>query len=139
MIYILIKTDAAPYLSAAIYQLSRPLAIRDQADVSTYFCGWIPHPTRTDVVSLEFPESYDLPIHLQADSEALAGMLQYFVATGDLQQAEVDGIAAAVVAYAGQTIDVAGLIPQSWLPFVMTREQAIATGWIAEPTFPGGQ
>lgn len=136
MLYIPIKSDAAPYLSAAIYQLSRPLAIRDQADVSTYFCGWCPHPTRTDVVTLEFPESYDLPIHLQADAEALANMLQYFVATGDLLQEEVDGIAAAVVAYAGSTIDVATLIPPSWQPYVMTREQAIASGWLAEPTMP---
>lgn len=136
MLYVPIRSDAAPYLSAAIHQLTRPQSVRDLRDVSAYYCAWHIHPTRPEVSALEIPELEDIPIHTAADADALGEMLAAFVASGELQQAEVDGMVQAITSLAGQRIQVAALIPPSWQPFVMTREQAIATGWLAQPSLP---
>jgi hypothetical protein len=137
VIYVPIRSDAAAFLSAAIYQLTRPQSVRDERDVSAYYCSWSVHPTRPEVSVLELPESEDIPVHSKADGEALRQLLGFFVPTGEITAEEVDGIADAVVTMAGQRVQVAALIPPSWQPYVMTREQAIALGWLAEPEMPG--
>lgn len=137
MLCVPIRSDAAAYLSAAIYQLTRPQSVRDERDVSAFYCGWSVHPARPEVSVMELPESEDIPIHSKADGEALRQLLSMFVLTGEITAQEVDGIADAVVMMAGQRVQVAALIPPSSQPYVMTREQAIALGWIAEPEMPG--
>lgn len=137
MLYVPIRSSAAPYLSAAIYQLTRPPHLRDPKDVSTYYCAWYLHPTRPEVATLEIPESEQIPLHTAADGDALSDLLSVFVPTGELSQAEVDALVGAVTQLAGQRVQVAALIPASWQAFVMTREEAIAGGWIAQPSIPG--
>lgn len=134
MLYVPIRSDAAPYLSAAIYQLTRPPHLRNQNDVSAFYCGWFVHPTRPEVATLEVPDSDYIPVHVEADADTLRQMLSVFVPTGEITQAEVDGITKAVTQYAGQQVAVAGFIPASWQAYVMTKEQAVATGWLAELT-----
>lgn len=129
MLYIPILSSKAAQLSQAIFQLSRPPSIRDSNDVSTYYCAWKQHPTRPEVCSLAVPESDTIPIHVVSDGALLNSTLADFVPT-ELTQAEADGLAAAVLANAGQRVNVADLIPASWQPYVMTKKQAIAAGWI---------
>lgn len=70
-----------------------------------------------------------VPISLAANSEPLTQVLAAFVQGNGLTQEELDGIVGAVQALAGQTVQIRDMIPQSWQPFVMTREQAQAAGY----------
>lgn len=132
MIYIPIRSDAAANLSRAIYQLTRPPAVRNPADVSCYYCEWIQHPTRAEVALVVFPESEEIPVHVQADGALLESTLAPFVGV-ELTQQEADAINGAVQALAGHKVDVADLIPASWQPYVMDYATALATGWIPQP------
>lgn len=136
MLYVPVRTEAAAPLSAQIYELTHPAAVRDANDCTTYYCGWCEHPTRTDVVTLELPEEDTIPVHLQSDTVSLQAMLEAFVTTGEITQDEVDAIVATIQQNAGQSISVASLIPPSWQQYVMTYEQAIATGWLRTPEQP---
>lgn len=133
MIYIPIRSDAAANLSRAIYQLSQPPAVRDPNNVSCFYCEWIQHPTRPEVALIVCPESETVPVHVQADGALLEATLAPFAGV-ELTQVEVDGLIAAVTAYAGSRIDVAALVQStSWGQWIMDYETALATGWIPEP------
>lgn len=132
MLYVPIRSDAAPYLSAAIYQLTRPLAFRDPDDVSAYFCAWHIHPKRPDVATLEVPSESEIPVHVAADGDLLRTLLATFVSSGDLSQSEVDQLVATVTNSAGRRVQVADLIPASWKSFVMTEQQARDGGWLPQ-------
>lgn len=125
MIYVPIAIDAAPYMSAAIYQLTRPPHKRDAKDVSLYYCEWIPHPTRPEVATLVVPETEEIPVHVEADKDYLAGLLQPFVGN-ELTQKEVTDIASAVTTKAGRKANVTDFIPASWQPYVMDKQTALA-------------
>lgn len=132
MIYIPIRSDAAANLSMAIYQLTRPPAVRNPKNVSAYYCQWIQHPTRAEVALVVMPESEEIPIHTHADGALLEATLAPFVGK-ELTQEEADGLNGAVRALAGAKVDVAALIPASWAPYVMDKQTALATGWIPQP------
>lgn len=134
MIYIPIRSDAAANLSRAIYQLSRPPATRDPADVSQFYCEWIQHPTRPEVALIVCPSPDDVPVHVTADGELLEATLAPFAGV-ELTQTEVDGLIAAVQSHAGERIDVAAMVQSTgWGQYVMDHATALATGWIPEPT-----
>lgn len=135
MIYLPVATEAAPILSRLIQQLARPESVgRD--DVTIYYCGWEPHPTRTDVVCLAIPDDGDVPIYpdevdLEKSGQTLAELLDPFVAMGNLTQDEVAGLVSGLSAAQGTRVKVADLIPPSWQPYMMDRETAISQSWIA--------
>jgi len=58
--------------------------------------------------------------------------LQPTVDDGAITQAELDGIVQAVTDNAGQQVNLVDFIPASWLPMCMTKDQAIAGGWIEQ-------
>jgi hypothetical protein len=64
--------------------------------------------------------------------EPLAKVLAAFVQGGGLTQAELDGIIGAVQAMAGQTVRIVDMIPASWQPYIMSKEQATAAGYFSE-------
>lgn len=135
MIFLPVATQAAPVLSRLIQQLARPESVgRD--DVTIYYCGWEPHPTRTDVVCLAIPEADTVPIYpdangLEQSTQTLAALLAPFVQLGNLTEQEVSGLVAGLTAAQGQRVMVADLIPASWQPYMMDRDQAELGGWIA--------
>lgn len=137
MIFLPVATDAAPILSRLIQQLARPESVgRD--DVTIYYCGWEPHPTRTDVVCLAIPDDGDVPIYpdesdLEKSGQTLTALLDPFVQLGNLTEQEVSGLVAGLSAAQGQRVMVADLIPPSWQPYMMDRQAAISQGWIANP------
>ena len=81
---------------------------------------------------LELPEEDTIPIHLAADPSGLVAVLSPFVAQGQITQAELDGIVGAVQALAGQRFAPASMIPPSWQPYILTRQQAIEKGYIPQ-------
>lgn len=123
-IYVPIATDAAVPLSQALYSLISP--------TPGMYCGVIPHPTRPEVCTLQLRTTDVVPISLGANPEQLQNVLTPFVAAQALTQEELTGIVTAVQQLAGQEVRLIDLIPPSWQPFVMTKEQAIEQGWISD-------
>lgn len=132
MIYIPIRSDKAAQLSAAIYQLTRPPAVRNPADVSSFYCGWVQHPTRPEVACMVVPETESIPVHTAADGALLQQTLAAFV-PDEITDQEAQALASAIVANAGKTIPVAAFVPPSWQPYVMDYQTAVNDGWIPTP------
>lgn len=121
-IYVPIAKEAAYRLSVALFQLISP-------GKEGMYCGIIPHPTRQDVVTLQLRTTDLVPVALGADASPLVEILTPFVGK-EMTQKELDDIVAAVQANAGKVAALTGFIPPSWQQYVMTREVALAAGWI---------
>ena len=89
----------------------------------------IPHPRELGWPLLQLRSEDIVPISLAGNPEPLAQVLAAFVQGGGLTQAELDGIIGAVQAMAGQTVRIVDMIPASWQPYIMTKEQAQAAGY----------
>jgi hypothetical protein len=121
-LYIPAAPHIAETLSRALYALVVPGGVG-------LFAGVIPHPQNLGYPLLQFRSTDVVPIALGSDPQPLADVLQTTVDEGALTQAERDGIIAAVQSMAGQAVAIVDFIPASWLPYVMTREQADAAGY----------
>lgn len=135
MIYVPLLASQAEPLSRALYQIQRPTHLRNPRDVSTFYCAWHNYqgssPSQWDGFAvLELPEDEQVPIHLEAEDDLLVSTLGEFVTQGSLAQQELDGIVAAIQAYAGQRIAISAFVPPSWQPYILTREQAEAIGFL---------
>jgi hypothetical protein len=128
-----VHNDAATELNRQLYKLTQPDDVRDPRNVSEFYCGMHHHPLIPFTV-LELPEQDTIPIHLAAKPSGLVAVLGPFVAQQQITQAELDGIVAAVQALAGQRFAPSSMIPPSWQPYVLTREQAVAAGYISQPS-----
>lgn len=137
-IYIPIRTSRARDLSEALFQLQRPPHLRISGEVSRYYCEVIDYqgpPSQWSSFSLlVLPETEDVPIHFEADGTLLTETLSIFVQDQTMTQQELDGIQAAIKAYAGQRVAISSFVPPSWQPYVMTYEQAVQSGFIVEAT-----
>lgn len=132
MIYVPIQKNAAEELNRQLYKLTQPDSLRDPNNVTELYCVMYEHPLIPFTV-LELPEEDTIPIHLAADPSGLVSVLGPFVAQQQITQAEVDGIIGAVQMLSGQRFAPASMIPPSWQQYVMTREQAVAAGYIPQP------
>lgn len=132
MIYVPVHNNAAANLNSQLYKLTQPDGVRDPRNVSEFYCGMYVHPQIPFTV-LELPEQDTIPIHLAADPSGLVAVLQPFVTQGQITQEELDGIVGAVQMLAGQRFAPSSMIPPSWQQYILTREQAIAAGYIPQP------
>lgn len=130
-IFVPVHNDAAEQLNRQLYKLTQPDSIRDPRNVTEFYCGMHRHP-QIPFTLLELPEEDTIPIHLAADASGLVAVLQPFVAQQQITQAELDGIVGAVQMLAGQRFAPSSMIPPSWQPYVLTREQAIEQGYIEQ-------
>ena len=121
-LYVPAAPKIAEQLSRALYSLVVP-------GQSGLYAGVIPHPTGQGYHLLQFRQTDVIPIALGADSKPLQDVLQITVDDGALTAEELSGIVGAVQAMAGQVVNLVDFIPQSWQPFVMTREQAEQAGY----------
>ena len=128
MIYVPIHIDAAEELNRQLYKLTQPDGVRDSNNVSQFYCVMYQHPSIPFAV-LELSEEDTIPIHLAANSSGLVAVLNPFVAQGQITQDELDGIVGAVQSLAGQRFAPASMIPPSWQPYVLTRQQAEEAGY----------
>jgi len=90
----------------------------------------IEHPTAWPILELRSEDI--VPIDLAANPEPLVEVLTAFVQGGGLTQEELDGIVGAVQQSAGHTVRIVDMIPQSWQPYVMDRDQAKAAGYFGD-------
>ncbi len=131
-IYVPIHISAAEQLNRQLYALTQPEAVRDPRNVSEFYCQLYQHPQIPFAV-LELPEEDTIPIHLAADPSGLVAVLGPFVEQGQITQDELNGIVGAVQMLAGQRFSPAAMIPTSWQPYILTREQAIEAGYFSPP------
>jgi hypothetical protein len=89
----------------------------------------IEHPSGQAWPVLQLRGEDVVPIDLAANSDPLRQVLEAFVAGNGLTQEEMDGIVGAVAAMAGQVVRIADMIPDSWQPYILTREAAAALGY----------
>ena len=119
--------------SRGLARLMRPAHLRNQRDVTNFYCEVIDHPSN-GWSALVLPETETVPIHLEADGSELLEVLQIFVERGSLTPQEAQGITGAVISMRGQPVRIRDFVPPSWSQAVMTQEQAEAAGWF--PALP---
>lgn len=113
-----------------IMRLLRPSHLRDERYVTDYYCPVIRHSDGVQWPLLALPDTETVPIHVEADGEELEQLLNVFVANNGITKEESDGIKQAVAAMVGNEVRLADMVPQSWQPYILTVEQAIAAGYI---------
>lgn len=109
-------------------RLLRPAHLRGEGWTDLY-CDVLRHNGQA---ALSLPDEEQVPVHLEATGDELAAMLAQFVADDALTAEEAAEIVAAVQANAGQRVRIADFVPPSWTPYVKTREQMVADGWLPE-------
>lgn len=132
MIYVPVHNDAAAELNRQLYELTQPDSVRDGQNTSQFYCRMFQNQQIPFAV-LELPEEDTIPIHLAADASGLVAVLRPFVEQGQITQDELNGIVGAVQMLAGQRFAPSSMIPPSWQPYILTREQAIEAGYILQP------
>jgi len=123
-LYVPASPAIAEPLSRALYSLIVPGG-------DGLYAGIIPHSTGQGYPLLQFRQTDVIPIALGADPQPLVDALQVAVDDGALTSQELAGIVGAVQAMAGKVVNLVDFIPQSWQPFVMTKEQAEKAGYFA--------
>jgi len=132
--FIPLATDEAEKLSRELYAIARPVSVRDPRDVTTHLVGWIPRADDPAQCVLELPdEVVDLPIHAQSSVTELAKIYAAAQTKGDIAKSEKDALEAVAATSKGQAIDAKQLLPAKWKAEALTREQAIADGWLPDP------
>lgn len=124
-LYIPVDPQLIEHLSHGLYKLIAP-------DRDGLYAGIIWHPDNAGWPLLQLRSVDVIPVSLAADTQPLIDVLTAFVAGGGITQAELDGIVAGVQAAAGNQITVADFVPQSWQQYILTREQAVAAGYLPE-------
>ena len=126
-VYIPVDPQLIEQLSRGLYKLIAP-------NREGLYAGIIWHPINAGWPLLQLRSVDVIPVSLAADTQPLVDVLTAFVAGGGITQQELDGIVAGVQMSAGSQIVVADFIPPSWQQYVLTREQAVAEGYISQPS-----
>jgi hypothetical protein len=127
MPYVVVKAEHAEHLNRSIMRLLRPAHLRDGYATDLY-CPMMTHPV-LGYVALALPDTETVPLHVEADGQELASMMEVFVQDQAISQQEANGIIGAVQAMAGQEVRVADFIPPSWTANVFTRQEMESNGW----------
>jgi hypothetical protein len=65
--------ERAAAISAELFAISRPPAVRDVEDVSNYLFGWVAHPTGNEAVLMGVA-NYQIKVHPQNNLTALMAL-----------------------------------------------------------------
>lgn len=131
MIYIPISSiEAAEFLSRQLYKLTRPAEVREENDVTEFYCGWHVHP-ETSAVVVALPETETVPVHVSADTTLLDPLLLPFVEQGAITEDDRAAIRTLIAESQGGQVNLVSLLPAFWAAQAMTQEQVEAAGWFA--------
>jgi hypothetical protein len=127
-IYIPIQSpELALHLSTMLFELSRPVTIRQYWEVSNRFCGWVSHPT-LNLHYMELSTEFHY-IYSEADETLLDSILQPFVELGLIGNQDITNIQQAIISNRGKRISVTDFIPPFWLSLQKTREDLEVMGF----------
>jgi hypothetical protein len=129
MRYIKVRPDStrtsyerALEISKELFNISRPLPIKDEHDETQYLFGWIEHPNSTDDITTALcinDINQIIPVHPDKDLTALIGLFE------ELTQQEKDALASYISSQ--QSFPFANIIPSDTQVF--THEEMDADGW----------
>lgn len=128
--YLLLSQPGETYakaMSALLWRLSRPEAVRNPADVSRYWCGWVIHP-QTGAAALAMPEDEPMFVHPTADAAGFVATIAHLI--NEVEKAETE---AAIRGNRGKHAEPPDFLPGSIRANLRTRAQMEAAGW-----FQGG-
>jgi hypothetical protein len=121
----LTSEQRAEAISYELWAISRPPAIRNPNDVTTYMFGWVKHPTQdpayTEVVdtALDVELDYNIIVHPENN---LTNLIALFP---ELSQAEKDALAAFIESQ--QSFEFRYIVPGGVT--IYTRQQMEENGW----------
>ena len=121
----LTSEQRAEAISYELWAISRPPAIRNQNDVTTYLFGWVKHltqdPTYTEFVNtaLEVELDYNIIVHPENN---LTNLIALFP---ELSQAERDGLSGFIESQ--QSFEFRYIVPGGVT--IYTRQQMEENGW----------
>ena len=121
----LTSEQRAEAISYELWAISRPPAIRNPNDVTTYLSGWVKHPTQdstyTEIVNtaLDVELDYNIIVHPENN---LTNLIALFP---ELSQQEKDGLAAFIESQ--QSFEFRYIVPGGVT--VYTKQQMEENGW----------
>ena len=130
----LTSEQRAEKISYELWAISRPPAVRNPNDITTYMFTWIKHPSKDpnyiDIVNtaLEIDTNFIIRVHPYNDLTNLIALLP------ELSQAEKDGLAAFIESQ--QMFLFKYIIPSDVTVF--TEAEMKAAGWLPDPELFGG-
>lgn len=125
VIYMPVASGMASALNNALYQCIKPGG-------SGQYAGEIPHQTWPNYVLFKLNRTDVVPVDLSVDPTPLQNALAIAVAGSGITQEEADTIVSDVQANAGNEVDIISFVPDSWLPYVLTHNDAIRLGYISD-------
>ena len=124
----LTSEQRADAISYELWAISRPPAIRNPNDITTYLFGWVKHPTQdpnyTEIVNtaLDVDPAYNIIVHPENN---LTNLIALFP---ELTQQEKDTLAAYIESQ--QSFPFQNIIPQNVKVF--TYDEMKISGWFPE-------
>lgn len=132
MLYIPTDTlETAQAISKAFYELSRPESVRNEEDVTQYYCSWLVHPT-TQAVILQIPD-ISLYIHSEANETIFDEFIQPFVDGGEVPESEITDTQTLIETSRGNTVSIVDILPSFWKQQGKTQEQLQKENWFQNP------
>ena len=127
-IYIPVQSpELALRLSECLFELSRPISIRKEWEISNRFCDWVSHPT-LPIYYMEL-STEPLWIYPEADETLLNSILEPFGQQGLITQADIVLMQQHIINSRGTFVDATEFIPTFWLEKRETREGLEAMGF----------
>jgi hypothetical protein len=120
--------ERALEISKELFNISRPVAVKDEHDATQYLFGWIEHPNPIDNITTALcidDINQTIPVHPDKDLTALIALFE------ELTQQERDALAGYISSQ--QSFPFANIIPSNTQ--VYTQEEMDADGWF--PTTEG--
>lgn len=126
MLYVQVPAEEAEKLSAALFELTRPAAVRNPRNMTTHYCPW--HVNKDDPTQavLAIPDNAPLKIHKLANTKAVKDILVKLNAGAD-----IDSVIGAVDASKESAIDVTDVLPAKLKTEALTKEQAVEAGYLS--------
>jgi len=114
--------ERALEISKELFNISRPVAVKDEHDATQYLFGWIEHPNPIDHITTALcidDINQTIPVHPDKDLTALVALFE------ELTQQERDALAGYISSQ--QSFPFANIIPSNTQ--VYTQEEMDAGGW----------
>lgn len=112
--------ERAEAISAELFSIGRPPAVRKPNDVSNYVFGWIKHPD-TDMHALSVDTTYEIYVHPERNLDVLLTLFP------EVSQAEKDALTQYIDSNVSRRFPFGNIVPST--ATVRPHEEMEAAGW----------
>ncbi len=127
-----VPSSQAEPLSDALWALTRPPQARDPKDTSKMF-SWVDDLQTPSKRWLVVDTTFTIPVHLEAELNGIADILQPWIDEGYLPADTNDTLAAFIESKRGRALTVYDAFPQLFKDMSKTTQEMINAGWLANP------